>query len=253
MPLTTEAASSEVTALLGMMAKPAEGKLRYLITAGPTYEDLDQVRFLGNRSTGRMGITLAEAAAAQGHAVFLILGPTQLAPPKNISTVRVRCAREMLAAVQTAFDWCDVLCMAAAVADYRPADYVDGKIHKGNDEINLPLVRNPDILHTLSETRSDQIIVGFSLDTHIVLEEAEAKRKAKGMDIIVANTQHAFGGVSTDAVILQNGADPMPAGNSKEQLSKEIVNRSSELAIKMARNSSHSMRMAARRKPPEKK
>jgi phosphopantothenoylcysteine decarboxylase/phosphopantothenate--cysteine ligase len=249
MTFSIEAAAAEVAATLGLMADARPDRCRFLITAGPTCEDLDPVRFLSNRSTGRTGLALAEAAAEAEHQVLLVMGPTLLPLPKSLPAVRVRCAREMEAAVLAAFDWCDALFMSAAVADYRPAAYHDNKIHKTADDLTLRLVRNPDILESISRHRADQAVVGFSLDSRLDVEEAEAKRVAKGMDLIVANTEHAFGGVSTDAVVLERDREPCPAGPTKEKLAEYLVKRAAEIVKEIRSQRTPSMRFAARRRP----
>lgn len=253
MPLTPspESASSEVAAYLGLFPAAEGEQLRYLVTAGPTYEDIDKVRFLGNRATGQMGMCLARAAQEAGHQVLLILGPTPLPPPAGVACVRVRSAREMEAATAGAFEWCDVLCMAAAVADYRPEGYIDGKLHKSEEELVLRFVRNPDILLGLKEHRTYQVIVGFSLEPEIDPASAEKKRVAKGMDLIVANTQMAFGGSATDAVVLERNRDPVRPGTSKEELSGYIVERSTCLSRTVRAGRSKSARYSMPRKPAE--
>jgi phosphopantothenoylcysteine decarboxylase/phosphopantothenate--cysteine ligase len=244
---SADSVRAEVTAALGLFPPRKPGRFRYLVTAGPTCEDIDPVRFLSNRSTGRMGMAVAEAAHREGHQVLLVLGPTALTPPAGPGCVQVRSAVEMQAATQAAFDWCDVLVMSAAVADYQPAEYSEEKIHKSDDDLTLRLVRTPDVLDSLRELRADQIVVGFALDTHIDLEAAEAKRRQKEMNIIVANTKHAFGGVSTDAVILQPDRDPEPATGSKDGLALQLIERTSEAARNIRMRRTESMRFAARR------
>ena len=163
---------------------------RILITAGPTHEDLDPVRFLGNRSTGRMGIALAEAAAARGAAVELILGPSDLSPDNpDIITTPVRSAREMHAAAVERWPGCTDAVLCAAVADYRPAEVATEKIKKGDEELQLRLVRNPDIAADLGATkRSDQRLIGFALETENEEANARGKLERKNLDLIVLNS-----------------------------------------------------------------
>lgn len=245
--MTVEAAASEVSALIGLMPPPEPGQYRYLITAGPTAEDIDPIRFLSNRSTGRTGLTLAETARAKGHQVMLILGPTQLDVDERIPTVNVRSAREMEAAAFAAIDWADVVLMSAAVADYRPETTSMEKIHKTADEIMLRLVRNPDILMTLSEHVTDQIMVGFSLDTSVNIDIAKDKLRRKALDLIVANSKHALGAVGTDAVIIDRNENMTQAGGTKEQLAEILIARTSQLARQIRRGRSESMRFHTRR------
>lgn len=245
--MTIQSAAAEVSALLGQFPTPERGQYRFLVTAGPTCEDIDTVRFISNRSTGRMGMFLAAEAARQGHQVLLVLGPTLLDPPPGLKVVDVRSAREMQVAVQGAFEWCDVLLMSAAVADYEPETACAGKIHKTPDDLVLRLVRTPDILESLKNMRMDQVVVGFSLDTVIDTADAVRKRDAKDLDMIVANTQHAFGGLSTDAVLIERGADPAPVNGTKEALAEELVRRSVDRAKRIRARRSASDRFAARK------
>ncbi len=163
---------------------------KLLITAGPTYEPIDPVRFLGNRSSGRMGVELAEAAVRRGAEVDLILGPSRLAPATpGLRLIRVQTAEAMYREALERFPACDAAILAAAVADYRPREAAGEKIKKTSDELVLHLVKNPDIAATLgSRKRSDQFLVGFALETEE--EEANARRKLerKKFDFIVLNS-----------------------------------------------------------------
>lgn len=168
---------------------------RVLITAGPTHEDLDPVRYLGNRSTGKMGIALADAAAARGAAVDLILGPTHLSPTQpSVRVHRVRTAGEMHQ--QSVALWPEasdgILC--AAVADYRPATVAPEKIKKSDGELSLRLIRNPDIAAELGQRkRPGQYLVGFALETENGLENARGKLERKNLDLIVLNSPRVPG------------------------------------------------------------
>lgn len=162
-----------------------------LITAGPTHEPIDDVRFVGNHSTGLMGYALAEAAAARGAEVHLVSGPTALATPPGVIRHDVVRAIEMLEVCQTLASQCHVAIFAAAVADYRPAEIFLGKLKRETqgDSLTLPLVKNPDIAATLgAEKRADQIMVGFALETSRNLDEARRKMERKGMDCMVLNS-----------------------------------------------------------------
>ena len=166
-------------------------KMHVLLTAGPTYEPLDPVRFLGNRSTGKMGYALAEAFAAIGATVTLVSGPVQLPAPSNplISTVRVETAEQMYAAAAQAAPSADVWVFAAAVADYRPAHVATEKIKKSGDTLTLELVKNVDIAATLGQTkRAEQFSVGFALETTNELAHAQDKLRRKGFDLVVLNS-----------------------------------------------------------------
>ena len=168
---------------------------RILITAGPTHEDLDPVRYLGNRSTGKMGIALAEAAAARGAEVVLILGPTSLhTDAAGITTVPVRSAREMHAAAVERWSDCTDGILCAAVADYRPAEVATEKIKKSDGALRLDLVRNPDIAQELGRRKSEgQYLIGFALETENGLENARDKLRRKHLDLIVLNSPRTPG------------------------------------------------------------
>ena len=160
---------------------------RILVTAGPTQEPLDPVRFISNYSSGKMGYALALAARRRGAEVTLISGPASLAPPPGVGFVPVKTALEMRDAVLAHFQQATVVIKAAAVADYRPAIYEPAKIKKKKGRMNIPLERNPDILSEIAGQKGNRIIVGFSMESDHILENAREKLIAKGMDFIVAN------------------------------------------------------------------
>ena len=189
--------------------------MRLLVSAGPTREFLDPVRFLSNRSTGRMGFAVAAAGVAAGHEVALVAGPVALAPPEGLAAYEpVVSARDMLAALRRRVAWCDALVMTAAVADFRPARRAPRKIHKGGMPEALRLVRNPDILASLRPRKGARVFVGFAAETDAVLESAAGKLARKGLDLIVANdvTRPGAGfAVETNVVtLLAPGAAPEP-------------------------------------------
>lgn len=173
------------------------GKLKdvqVLITAGPTWEFLDDVRFLGNPSTGRMGLELAEAARREGAIVSVVCGPNSLPIPPGVHWVNVTSAQDMLDATQERFAACDVLIASAAVSDYRPRFRAAGKVKKGPKEITLELVKNPDVLKTVTrKRRTDQVVVGFSLEAANALKNARKKLEAKRCDLMVVNSPGHFG------------------------------------------------------------
>lgn len=165
--------------------------MHVLVTAGPTHEALDPVRYLGNHSTGKMGYALAEAWAEAGARVTLVSGPTHLPVPAHpaIRTVRVTSGREMLAACQAVAAECAVWVFAAAVADYRPAEVSPTKIKKSGDRLTLELVKNVDVAAALGATkRPDQFSVGFALETNDELTHARAKLGSKRFDVVVLNS-----------------------------------------------------------------
>ena len=162
---------------------------RILISAGPTREAVDPVRFLSNRSSGKMGYALAEAARARGAEVTLVTGPTALTHPEGVEVLPVVTAEEMLKAITTKLDWATVVIMAAAVADFRPTRQPSQKIKKGEEDegLRLDLEPTPDILSICSERKTAQLLVGFAAETDRVVEHAREKLIRKGLDLIVAN------------------------------------------------------------------
>jgi phosphopantothenoylcysteine decarboxylase / phosphopantothenate---cysteine ligase len=162
-----------------------------LVTAGPMFEDLDPVRFIGNRSSGKMGYAVAAEAARRGAAVTLVTGPTHLDPPAGVAVVRVRSAADMHAAVMARAGAVQAVVMAAAVADYTPETVAAQKVAKKDGGWTVPLTRTVDILAALGQlpSRAERrpVLIGFAAETHDVLEHAEAKRARKGVDLIVAN------------------------------------------------------------------
>ena len=186
--------------------------MHVLITAGPTYEPLDPVRFLGNRSTGKMGYALAEAFAAEGAEVTLISGPSALPDPASlrIRTVRVETAAQMFAAATAVAAAADVWVFAAAVADYRPAQVATEKIKKAGETLTLELVKNVDIAATLGQgKRAEQFAVGFALETTNELAHAQDKLLRKNFDLVVLNSLRDAGagfGYDTNKVTVLDAA-----------------------------------------------
>ncbi|MDI6775166.1 MAG: bifunctional phosphopantothenoylcysteine decarboxylase/phosphopantothenate--cysteine ligase CoaBC [Verrucomicrobiota bacterium] len=161
--------------------------LRILVTAGPTREPIDPVRFISNRSSGKMGYALAEEAAARGHAVCLVSGPVSLAAPAGVTVVRVTTAEEMRRAVAARLGRSDVLIMAAAVADWRPRKPSAWKLKKAGMRMVLELERTPDILRSIRTRKGRRLHIGFAAETRDMLAEARRKLRNKGLDLIVAN------------------------------------------------------------------
>jgi phosphopantothenoylcysteine decarboxylase/phosphopantothenate--cysteine ligase len=161
-----------------------------LVTAGPTYEDIDPVRFIGNHSSGKMGVAIAEELASRGAKVHLVLGPSRLSTSHpNITLQRVRSAEEMYQASVNIYNQCDVAIMAAAVADYRPKNVSDIKIKKKEGDLFIELARTKDIAATLGKTKKDgQILVGFALETNNEMKNAQGKLAKKKFDFIVLNS-----------------------------------------------------------------
>lgn len=161
--------------------------LRVVVTAGPTYEDIDPVRFIGNRSSGRMGYAVASAAVEAGALVHLITGPVALSAPERVTLTAVRSAQQMLQAVEAVLDEADIFIGAAAVADYRPALALAQKIERTNQSLNLELVPNPDILLTVAKRAAAPFTVGFAAQTQDLAATARRKLETKGVDMIAAN------------------------------------------------------------------
>lgn len=158
-----------------------------LVTAGPTQEAIDPVRFITNHSSGKMGYAIARIAADRGARVVLVSGPTSLEPPRGVELVNVRSAEQMYNAVMEHFDYCDVVIMSAAVADYRPAEVKSRKIKKQSDDMYLTLQRTRDILGELGNKKGDKVLVGFAAETEDLLKNAKEKLRKKNLDMIVAN------------------------------------------------------------------
>jgi phosphopantothenoylcysteine decarboxylase/phosphopantothenate--cysteine ligase len=163
-----------------------DGK-RVLITAGPTREAIDPVRYISNHSSGKMGFALARAAADAGARVTLIAGPVALATPEHVARVDVESAQQMYEAAMARVDDCDIFIAAAAVADYRPATVVGEKIKKQREEMTLALVRNPDIVASVAQHKPKPFTVGFAAETNCVVDYARDKLERKNLDLIVAN------------------------------------------------------------------
>jgi phosphopantothenoylcysteine decarboxylase/phosphopantothenate--cysteine ligase len=187
-------------------------KKRILVTAGPTYEAIDPVRFVGNRSSGKMGFAIANAAAQRGAQVTLVAGPTYLETPRNVERVDVECAKEMLNAVVSKAKKTDALIMAAAVADYAPVQHADHKIkkHSRNGTLELELAATPDILATVGKRKKGMVLVGFALETERELAAAREKLRKKNLDFIVLNAfngeNRVFGSdVNTVSIIDRRG------------------------------------------------
>ncbi len=204
-----------------------------LVTAGPTYERIDAVRFIGNYSSGKMGFALAEALALQGAKVTLVAGPTHLATPQHngIRRIDVESAKEMYDACVQTFPHCDAAILSAAVADFRPAQASDIKIKKQNehDGMTLSLVQNPDILATLGNMKSErQRLVGFALETNNEEEHARRKLEHKNLDFIVLNSLQDTGagfGVDTNKVTLidRDGTATVGQVKPKSKVARDIV------------------------------
>ena len=229
----------EIVAAAEAILRP-QGPLRgqsVLVTAGPTFEDVDPVRYIGNRSSGRMGFALAEEAARRGADVTLVTGPTTVEPPPVWEVVKVRSAAEMHKAVLDRAARADVVIMAAAVADYAPAERAPQKVHKSDETMTLVLRRTPDILADLGRKRTPEsrgpVLVGFAADTEDLVTRAAAKREQKHADLIVANdVSRSDAGFEVDTnvvtIVGADGAETLPL-MPKTRVAAEILNRVEKL------------------------
>ena len=203
--------------------------MRFLITAGPTQEPIDPVRFLSNRSSGRMGYALAEAACEAGHDVVLVSGPVTLPAPGGVSLIKVETAREMFDAVQTHLSSCDAAIFSAAVADYRPVNVVAQKLKKTADKLTLELERTQDILGSARSKLGFQgFLVGFAAETENLIVHAREKLERKGCDMIVANdvSQAGIGFDSAEnevTLCLPGGRTIHLPRQSKAALARELI------------------------------
>ena len=217
--------------VLRVLALPhdLEGK-RVLVTAGPTQEAIDPVRYLTNHSTGKMGYALARVAMLRGAQVTLVSGPTALEPPPFVEVVPVVSAQDMFEAVTSRQEWADLIFKAAAVADYTPADYHDDKVKKKDGDLSIPLRRTQDILQHLGDhRRPGQVICGFSMETRDLLANSAAKLEKKHVDMICANNLKVAGaGFGTDTnvitLITRSGVEELPL-LSKEEAAGRILDR----------------------------
>ncbi len=210
-----------------------EGK-KVLVTAGPTQESLDPVRYLTNHSTGKMGYAIAKMAMLRGADVTLVTGPTAIQPPPFVKVVPVTSAAEMFAAVKQDCGQADIIVKAAAVADYTPVGYSDDKIKKADGDLAIPLVRTQDILGWLGQNRRPgQVICGFSMETRDLLENSKAKLTKKNVDMICANnlkTEGAGFGTDTNVITLitKEDTEELPL-QSKEDAANAILNKAISL------------------------
>lgn len=226
---------AEPTAIVAAMCTAVQPQRllgqRWLVTAGPTYERIDSVRFIGNYSSGKMGFALAQALADVGAEVELISGPTSLTiSHSRIHCTRIESAREMYAAATELFPRCNGAILSAAVADYRPAECADHKLKKQGDAgMHLDLVQNPDILATLGKAKKEgQTLVGFALETDNELQNAQSKLQRKNLDFIVMNSLRDTGagfGVDTNKVTIigHDGSKKESPLLSKQEVAKMIV------------------------------
>jgi phosphopantothenoylcysteine decarboxylase/phosphopantothenate--cysteine ligase len=200
---------------------------RVVITAGPTREALDPVRYISNHSSGKMGYALAQAAVDAGAITTLVSGPVTMPPPEHVRCLPVESAQQMLAQCLELLPECDIFIACAAVADYRPASLEQQKIKKGPQQITLQLTRNPDIVATVAASESRPFTVGFAAETNDVLNYARDKMQRKGLDMIVANDVSdpsiGFNSDHNEATVLWRGGDQALARSSKSAIANQLV------------------------------
>jgi phosphopantothenoylcysteine decarboxylase/phosphopantothenate--cysteine ligase len=199
---------------------------KIVITAGPTREAIDPVRYITNRSSGKMGYAIASAAVAQGAQVVLLSGPVSLAEPPGMEVVNVESAKEMFAATHEAIGGADIFIAAAAVADYRPADIVEQKIKKNDKSMSLELTRCPDILASVSALDAAPFTVGFAAETENLVGYARGKLEKKKLDMIVANRvgrDHGFDRDDNAATVIWKGGEQIYPISSKPDLARQLI------------------------------
>ncbi len=199
-----------------------------LVTAGPTRERLDSVRFISNFSTGNMGYELAKASLDKGYNVTLISGPTALKRPKGVRFISVEDASQMERAVKANIKRADCLFMASAVCDWRPKRKFSGKMKKaGKNKMTIKLIPNPDILRGVGRAKGDKFIAGFALESSDAAKKAETKLKDKNLDLIVANSvveRRPFGPGATDVTIIdKHGRQERITNTSKKKIARKIL------------------------------
>lgn len=225
-PLEIAELATDFFATKDVSSQPLAGQ-SVLITAGPTREAIDPVRYISNHSSGKMGFALAKAAAEMGAAVTLVAGPVNLATPEGVTRINVESAQNMLDAVMDNVDKKDIFIGCAAVADYRVSDIADCKIKKSAEEMQLALVRNPDILATVASLANRPFVVGFAAETHDVETYARDKLKRKNLNMIAANDVSVAGlGFNADANALRifwpQGSQDLPA-TDKLTLARQLL------------------------------
>ena len=202
--------------------------MRFVVTGGPTREEIDPVRFVSNRSSGKMGYAIAEAALAAGHEVILISGPARIAPPPRAKFISITTSDELYDAVHRAVRGCDVLVMCAAVSDYKPAATATRKMKKRKSPFALKLIPTRDILASLPKENRRYLVVGFAAETHDLKINAQKKLRAKNCDIIVANdVSRTDSGMESDenevVIFSRSGESEKISRASKQVIGRELV------------------------------
>lgn len=218
-----------------------------LVSAGPTFEDIDPVRFIGNRSSGRMGFAVAQAAAEQGASVHLVAGPVHLPTPAGVARIDVRSARDMREAVMRQIPQSNIYISSAAVGDFRPNDVATHKLKKNGGEFVLTLTENPDILAAVAALKKRPFVVGFAAETHNVEGYARAKLERKKLDLIAANrvgNGEGFDTCDNEILLLSRDASERLARADKLALARQLVTRIAER---------YAAQKSASKRPPAKK
>jgi phosphopantothenoylcysteine decarboxylase/phosphopantothenate--cysteine ligase len=204
--------------------------VKVLVSAGPTWEFIDAVRYIASPSSGRMGFAVAEAFAAAAHEVTLVCGPTQLQPPPEVKCVRVTSARQMQQAMMEHLEEADAVVMTAAVSDYRPAQASASKKKRSGDKWVLELVENPDILKGIGQEKGERVLVGFAVESDDPRRNALGKLRRKNLDLIVLNGPAAFGADRTSVEIIDRDERVTVLENvSKRDVAETILARVTEL------------------------
>ncbi|ABK60792.1 MULTISPECIES: bifunctional phosphopantothenoylcysteine decarboxylase/phosphopantothenate--cysteine ligase CoaBC [Clostridium] len=217
---------SEITLSMLYDKKDLEGK-KVLVTAGPTIAPIDPVRYITNRSSGKMGYAIAEEARDRGAEVILVSGPTSIKKPFGIKVIDVKTNAEMLKAVENNFENSDIVIKSAAVADYKPKTYSEKKIKKGDEELSLELQKDTDILKKLGSIKKNQVLVGFAAESNDLIENATSKLHKKNLDYIVANNivsnDTGFASEDNKVTILCSDGRKIPLPKmSKKQVAREL-------------------------------
>ena len=199
--------------------------MRIMITAGPTREYLDDVRYLSNASSGRMGYALANSALQNGHEVILVSGPVDIKPPQGCEYHSVETTEQMKNVCQECFSRCDGVIAAAAVCDYKPVKKVEGKLAKTGEPISIDMIETDDVLAELGKSKNDHWIVGFALEAENARENALQKLRSKNCNWIILNNPSAIGSERNDVEILDSsGGVKVSFSGSKSDISTEIIN-----------------------------
>jgi phosphopantothenoylcysteine decarboxylase/phosphopantothenate--cysteine ligase len=211
--------------------------VRFVVTAGPTREAIDPVRFVSNRSSGKMGYAIADAAVSAGHSVKLISGPTCLARPRGARFIPIVTGDQLYREVHRAVRACDALVMCAAVADYKPAKLERRKMHKRKTAVSLRLIPTRDILSSVTKSSRKFLVIGFAAETHDLKKNAQKKLREKKCDLIVANdVSKSDSGMESDVnavtIFFHNGESKKISRTSKKNIARNLVKIISEMSQK---------------------